>query len=164
MPRSSKSKPPSQLNGKSVVISYLETARAKPVDGGVIATRKIPFKLIVYASAEGKLFNRLRAGNNAKSSDQTSGARDLSQLADRNTIFDKQKMSTANNYFGGQGSRTIEAVFDETFSNCTATVVTKILGEYAKRRLMSDGFELLYSASASDITCKVVSGNELVEN
>ena len=38
----SKSKPPSQLNGKSVVITYVETARAKPVDGGVIATRKVP--------------------------------------------------------------------------------------------------------------------------
>ncbi len=65
-------KPPSQLNGKSIVISYLETRKAKPEEGGEISTRKVPFKVIVYASAEGNLFNRLFAGSSGKSSDQTS--------------------------------------------------------------------------------------------
>ncbi|MDB5580640.1 MAG: hypothetical protein JWR80_5816 [Bradyrhizobium sp.] len=88
----------------------------------------------------------------------------MAQFAGRDTAFDKQKMTVVNTYFGGKGSRTIEASFDETFAKCTATVVTKIEGEYVKRRLMTGGFELLYSASASDISCAVVDGNELQTN
>lgn len=42
--------------------------------------------------------------------------------------------------------------------------VRKIDGEYVKRRLMTGGFELLYSASACDIACAVVNGNELQTN
>jgi hypothetical protein len=160
----SRPKPPSQLNGKSITISYFETRKSKPEDGGEINTRKVPFKLIIYVSSEGNLFNRLLAGRNAKTSDQTKGVRDMTQFADRDTVFDKQKMTVVNTYFGGKGSRTLEATFDETFSKCTATVATKIDGEYVKRRLMTGGFELLYSASASDISCAVVNGNELQTN
>jgi hypothetical protein len=160
----SRPKPPSQLNGKSITVSYLETRKAKPEDGGEINTRKVPFKLIIYVSTEGNLFNRLLAGQNAKTSDQTKGARDMAQLADRETVFDKQKMTVVNTYSARKGSRTIEATFDETFSKCTATVVTKVDGEFVKRRLMQGGFELLYSASASDISCAVVNCNELQTN
>ena len=46
-------KSPSQLKGKSIIVSYLETRKAKPEEGGAIATRKVPFKLIIYVSAEG---------------------------------------------------------------------------------------------------------------
>jgi hypothetical protein len=88
----------------------------------------------------------------------------MAKFADRDTMFDKQKMTVINTYSAGKGSRTIEATFDETFSKCTATVTTKIDGEYVKRRLMQGGFELLYSASASDISCVVVNGNELQTN
>ena len=118
-------KPPSQLNGKSITVSYQETRKSKPEDGGEITTRKVPFKLIIYVSSEGYLFNRLLAGNNAKTSDQTKGVRDMTQFADRDTVFDQQKMTVINTYYGGKGSRTIEASFDETFSKCTATVFAK---------------------------------------
>jgi hypothetical protein len=157
-------KPPSQLNGKSITVGYQETRKSKPEDGGEITTRKVPFKLIIYVSSEGNLFNRLLAGQNARTSDQTKGVRDMTQFADRDTVFDKQKMTVVNTYFGGKGARTIEATFDETFSKCTATVASRIDGEYVKRRLMTGGFELLYSASASDIACAVVNGNELQTN
>lgn len=153
---------PSQLRGKSVTISYNETRKAKPEEGGEIATRTVPFKLILYVSADGNLFNRLLAGRNTKSSDQTKGARDLTQFADRETVFDKQKMTVTNKFGGGNGSRVIEASFDDSFSKCSATVVIAVQGEYVRRRLMTGGFERLYSATTSDITCAVVDGNQLM--
>ena len=157
-------KPPSQLNGKSITITYTETRRAKPEEGGEIATRKVPFKLIVYASTEGNLFNRLFAGRSGKSSDQTRGTKDGTQFSERDIVFDKQKMTVSNTFHSGKGLRTIEATFDEAFAKCTASVVTTIQGEYAKRRLITGGHELVYSATASEISCKLVSGNELQTN
>jgi hypothetical protein len=153
---------PSQLRGKSVTISYNETKKAKPEDGGEIATRSVPFKLILYVSADGKLFNRLLAGRNTTSSDQTKGAKDLTQFADRETVFDKQKMSVTNKFGAGNGSRVIEATFDDSFSKCSATVVITVQGEYVRRRLMGGGFERLYSATTSDVACAVVDGNQLM--
>jgi hypothetical protein len=158
----SQTKVPSELKGKSVTISYNETRKSKPDEGGEISTRKVPFKLILYVNAEGNLFNRLMAGRSAKSSDQTKGAKDLTQFADRETVFDKQKMSVTNTFGAGNGSRVIEASFDDSFSKCTATVVITVQGEYVRRRLMTGGFERLYSATTGDVTCAVVSGNELM--
>jgi hypothetical protein len=158
----SQTKAPAQLNGKSVTISYNETRKSSPDEGGEITTRKVPFKLIVYVSGEGNLFNRLLAGRSTKSSDQTKGEKDLTRFADRETVFDKQKMTVANSFGNGKGSRVIEASFDENFANCTATVVTTVKGEYARRRLITGGFERLYSASTSDITCAIGAGNALL--
>ena len=152
----------SPLKGKSVTISYDETRTSKPEEGGEINTRKVPFKLIIYVSAEGNLFNRLLAGRSTKSSDQTKGSKDLAQFADRETVFDGQKMSVSNSFGGGKGSRVIEASFDDSFSKCTAKVAITVKGEYAKRRLITGGFELLYSASTSDVTCAVADGNALM--
>jgi hypothetical protein len=158
----SQTKVPSPLKGKSVTISYNETRKSKPEEGGEINTRKVPFKLILYVNAEGNLFNRLIAGRSTKSSDQTKGAKDLTQFADRETVFDKDKMSVTNAFGAGNGSRVVEASFDDSFSKCTATVVITVKGEYVRRRLMTGGFEHLYSASTSDVTCVVVNGNELM--
>jgi len=157
-------KPPSQLNGKSIVINYLETRKAKPEEGGEISTRKVPFKVIVYISTEGNLFSRLFAGRSGKSSDQTRGTKDGTQFSERDIVFDKQKMTVSNTFNAGKGLRTIETTFDEAFAKCTTTVVTNIQGEYAKRRLATGGFELVYSATASEISCKPVNGNELQTN
>ena len=153
---------PGPLKGKSVTISYDETRKSKPEEGGEINTRKVPFKLILYISAEGNLFNRLLAGRNTKSSDQTRGSKDLAQFADRETVFDGQKMSVSNTFGAGNGSRVIEASFDDSFSKCTATVIITVKGEYARRRLITGRFELLYSASTSDVTCAVADGNALM--
>lgn len=158
----SQAKVPGPLKGKSVTVSYDETRKSKPEEGGEINTRKVPFKLILYVSAEGNLFNRLLAGRDTKSSDQTRGSKDLAQFADRETVFDGQKMSVSNTFGGGNGSRVIEASFDDSFSKCTATVVISVKGEYARRRLITGGFELLYSASTSDVTCAVTDGNALM--
>ena len=153
---------PSQLRGKSVTVGYNETRKARPDEGGEINTRTVPFKLILYVSADGNMFNRLLAGRNTKSSDQTKGAKDLTQFADRATVFDKQKMSVTNSFGNGNGSRVIEAAFDDNFSKCSATVVITVQGEYARRRLMTGGFERLYSATTSDVTCAVIDGNQLM--
>jgi hypothetical protein len=158
----SQTKAPDQLKGKSVTISYNETRKSAPEDGGQIATRTVPFKLILYVSSDGNLFNRLLAGRNTKSSDQTKGEKDLSQFADRETTFDKQKMTVANHFGSRKGSRVIEASFNETFTSCSATAVITVTGEYVRRRLMTGGFERLYSASTSDVTCAVVDGNALL--
>ena len=157
-----KAKVPDPLKGKSVTISYDETRRSKPEEGGEVNTRKIPFKLILYVTAEGNLFNRLLAGRNTKSSDQTKGSKDLAQFADRETVFDGQKMSVSNTFGAENGSRVIEASFDDSFAKCTATVIISVKGEYARRRLITGGFELLYSASTSDVTCAVADGNALM--
>ena len=77
-------------------------------------------------------------------------------------MFEKQKMTVSNTFGGGKGSRVIEASFDDAFSKCTATVVVTTQGEYVRRRLMKGGFELLYSASTSDVACAVADGNQLV--
>jgi hypothetical protein len=163
-PEADKAKPFPQLFGKSVVITYKETRKAKPVhDGkpGNMMVRTVPFKVIIYISKDGNVFNRLLAGRNIKSSDQTRGTQDGTQFAEREATFDQQKMSLVNTFFHGKGVRDISATFDDTFAACTAAVTTKIEGEYARRRLMKGGFELLYAATADNITCAVVDGNEL---
>jgi hypothetical protein len=157
-------KPFPQLVGKSVLITYQEMRKAKREhDGGLgkMKERTVPFKVIVYVSKDGNVFNRLLAGRNIKSSDQTRGTKDATQFAKRVLTFDRQKMSLVNTFGHGNGLRDISATFDDKFATCTAAVTIKVEGEYARRRLMKGGFELLYSATADNIACVIVDGNEL---
>jgi hypothetical protein len=163
-PDADKTKPFPQLVGKSVVITYKETRKAKREhDGelGKMKERTVPFKVIVYVSKDGNVFNRLLAGRNIKSSDQTRGTKDAMRFAKRVVTFDQQKMSLVNTFGHGNGLRDISATFDDKFATCTAAVTIKVEGEYARRRLMKGGFELLYSATADNFACAIVDGNEL---
>jgi hypothetical protein len=162
-PEADKTKPFPQLFGKSVVITYKETRKAKPVHDGKLGNmmvRTVPFKIIIYISKDGNVFNRLLAGRNIKSSDQTRGSQDGTQFAEREATFAEQKMSLVNT-FGRNGVRDISATFDDKFAACTAAVTVKIDGEYTRRRLMKGGFELLYAATNDNIACAIVDGNEL---
>lgn len=152
---------PEQVKGRSIIVSYLETRKAKPEGGAELSTRVVPNKLIVYISADGNIFNRLVVGRKQKSSDQTSGSKDSTQFADRTAIFEKNKLTVANLFGGGKGSRVIEASFNESITKCTATVVVSVKGEFARQRTMNGTIDLLYSAVASDISCAIVEGNEL---
>jgi hypothetical protein len=159
-----KTTPFPQLVGKSIVITYMETRKAKRERDGEIGKMKertVPFKVIVYVSKDGNIFNRLLAGRNIKSSDQTHGTKDATQFAKRVVTFDRQKMSLVNTFGHGNGLRDISATFDDKFAACTAAVTIKVEGEYARRRLMKGGFELLYAATADNLTCAIVDGNEL---
>ncbi len=164
---------PEQLRGRSVIISYTETRVARPDGGGASKTRSVPFRMIVYISSEKRAFNRLVAGR-AGSSDQVRGAKDakgaaaskdITGFAERNVVFDGLKMTVANTFGarnkGGKGLREISATFDEGFSKCTGNVVTTIDGEYARRRVMSGGFEEVLSAKADGFSCTIHDGNAL---
>jgi hypothetical protein len=165
---------PERLRGRSIIVNYVETRTSRPEGGGPATARKVHFQLIVYISTEKRAFNRLSPGRSGHS-DQVRGAkdlkgstasRDLSGFATRDVVFDGLKMTVTNTFGGrgqgGTGKREISAVFDESYTKCVANVVTTIDGEYARRRLMTGGFEEVLSAKNDSFACTVHDGNALI--
>jgi hypothetical protein len=162
---------PDQLRGKSIIITYFETRKARPEGGGRVDTRRVPFQMAVYISTEKRAFNRLtpgKAGNSdqVRAKDTKGIERDITGFATRDVVFDGLKMTISNAFGmpskgGGTGRREITATFDDNYAKCTGNVVTTVEGEYTRRRLMKGGFEELISATNDGFTCAIRDGNVL---
>jgi hypothetical protein len=163
---------PDPLRGKSIIITYFETRKARPEGGGPVDTRRVPFQMTVYISTEKRAFNRLtpgRAGNSdqVRAKDSKGVEKDITGFATRDVVFDGLKMTISNAFGmpskgGGTGKREITATFDDSYAKCTANVATTVQGEYTRRRLIKGGFEELLSATNDSFTCTIRDGNVLI--
>ncbi len=152
---------PTQLLGKSVVISWTETRMQKwPGDQNLRSAVRAG-ELRIYVSSTGKIFNRLsmRGRGPGGSSDQVAGG-GSDNYENRIVSFQGRSMTQATPMVGGV--RRVAADFNESFSGCAAQVLTGMESGAKKIVMKSLGSGLpfeIHSIQTSSASCSIQNGN-----
>jgi hypothetical protein len=154
---------PSQLYGKSVIVSWQEDRQQST--GMDAQTRSISAsaQLSVYISEIGRPFSRVSMAVTNMRGRTRSGNRDTVQGdgSARSFNFHGNTMS-ASMPRGNAGAMQVLVTFDSGFQGCTARVVTGKAGgaQFTRVKSMVTGHEVdVYSVKTSGESCRVQSGN-----
>ena len=156
---------PSQLLGKSIIVSWTETRMQKwPGEKNTYSTVRAG-ELRIYVSSAGKIFNRLsmRGRGPGGSSDQVAGG-GPDKYENRIVSFQGRSMTQATPMEGGV--RRVAADFNDNFSGCTAQVLTGMEAGAKKIVMKSVGSGLpfeIHSIQTSSASCSVQDGNVFVQ-
>jgi hypothetical protein len=155
--------PPLALYGKSVVVSWKESRVQRRLSQADFYSLTVTKKMSIYISSAGRIFSRQTSTNfrGSGSTEQIAGERGNGRNMDLIPTFTGNSMVL----FGGpsQGAvRRISLTFDSGFTSCSANVVFgKQSGRMTFRAyspIVNEYIEIA-SASASDATCSIRSGN-----
>jgi hypothetical protein len=152
--------PPKQLYGKSATISWLETRSQRDGQSGPFKPVGLPYTIVFYISTEGRLFARssTRSPGGAGSVDRVGMGAGNGEA--RNVAFSGNRILSRSAFQGA--ARQIEVNFDQSFSSCTAHVITAIPkgAKTAVIRSMTTGNIVEFeSVSAGPASCSISSGN-----
>jgi hypothetical protein len=155
---------PSQLYGKSVVISYTGTINARPVGSSEpYKPRTFQKQISVYISSTGRPFmrNSSSAGRAGSASLDQVGASGANQSGGASNVqFQGRSLVVVFVYEGGAAH--IQADFDASFSSCTADVIrAKSAGNntrIAKGMVTGTRYEV-ESSTTSGVSCSIKDGN-----
>ena len=154
---------PTQLFGKSVVVSWTETRSSRWVGDGDRLFNTLRYGgLQVYISSAGKVFNRQSMktpkGEGGASDQVAGGAPD--KFENRVVNFRGQAMTLATPMIGGVRNVAIE--FDSSFSTCNAKVLTGMApgGKMVVMKSLPSGrpFEI-HSIQSGQASCTIQNGN-----
>jgi hypothetical protein len=157
---------PSQLYGKSVIISWSEE-REQKIQGRqdlFHASRQVAFSL--YISSVGRVFNRLAVSGGGRRGASLSGSSDQvagmgSDQGKRHVSFQGRSLIVTAQQVSG--ARRIAANFDDGFTSCTASVIrAKEVGasKIVSQSTLSPGMVVeIYSIRISQPTCSIKNGN-----
>lgn len=154
---------PSQLYGKSVVVTWTEE-REQRVNGEA-TTRNVGRNgsFSVYLSSAGKPFSRMSYAFAGNRGGLKSGKRDAvggEGSGNRKVAFSGNTMSVGMGMSGG--ARNILATFDGGFSSCSAQVLTGKEGgaSHIKAKSMVNGNSLeIISVKTGAASCRIQGGN-----
>lgn len=159
---------PSQLHGKTILLSWRENRVQRADDGAVIRVNTTS-TLQVYVSDAGRLFatmaRRNALGSNSNSVDpeggnQRSGAGASSSLS---PSFDGSRLLVTSAM--SSGARQIEAAFNAGFSSCSLKVrFGREGGSDIRHRAMDGRMYNIVSTDVSGATCSIRGGNALRRN
>jgi hypothetical protein len=155
---------PTQLYGKSVVISYTGTINARPVGSNEpYRPRSFSKQLSVYVSSAGRPFmrNSSSAGRGGSGSLDQVGASGVNQSGGASSVqFQGRSLVIVFMYQGGAAH--IQADFDPAFASCTADVIrAKATGNstrIAKGLTTGTSYEV-ESSTTSGVSCSIKDGN-----
>ena len=162
LPCSAMAAAPSQLFGKSVVVSWTETRSSRWVGQDRLFNTVRYGGLKVYVSSTGKPFNRLTMktprGEGGDSDQVTGGGSD--NFENRVVSFRGRSLTVATPMIGGV--RNVAVEFDDGFTSCTARSLTGMAAG-AKMIVMKSlpsgrPFEI-HSIQSGPASCSVQSGN-----
>jgi hypothetical protein len=118
---------PSQLYGKSVVVSISETRASRPVTGGPVTSSSSSAQFSVYVSEAGRSFVRSdrtlttgRRGTEQKAIDSAPGSK-IGVSVSSGVQFSGNTMILTMRMISG--ARRITVTFDGGFTSCSATVL-----------------------------------------
>jgi len=154
---------PSQLYGKSVIVSWSED-RLQTTDRSAQPTSfSASAQLSVYISEAGRPFSRVSMAVTNRRGRTRSGNRDAVQGegSARSFSFHGNTMS-ASMPRGNAGAMQVLVTFDSGFQGCTAHVVTGKAGgaQFSRVKSMVTGGEVdVYSVKTSGESCSVQNGN-----
>jgi hypothetical protein len=155
---------PSQLNGKSVVLRWVEH-RVQRSEGEVDFRKvNVNLEMAVHVSPQGRVTNRMRSnsGTSDKVAGQTKGSGKANNIPSRIPSFDRRTMTVMQGMSGL--ARLISVEFDAKYARCTATVVfgkdTEV--EAGQMRAFATGRrQEVKSVDITDTTCSIQKGNAL---
>jgi hypothetical protein len=158
---------PSQLYGKSIVISTSQTRTFRPVGGGETRTRNSSQEWIVYVSSAGRTFVRSNRAvsvpnhrhSDSKTIDTAPGEGPIGVSTSSSVRFSGSTMIMQMQY--GSGGTQITVTFDGGFTGCTASVANGREGNkhmVIRSRFDGSNNEIL-DMSTSVNGCSVRAGN-----
>jgi hypothetical protein len=166
LPQLAEAAAPSQLHGKSVVISLNEARVSRPASGGQTSTATAQMQLSVYVSEAGRPFVRShrtmttgKRGTQSKDIDTAPGGGSIGVSTASGVQFSGNAMTVT--MVMGSGARRITASFDGAFTSCSANVVNAKEGGRSmviKSRYTGQDREVL-SINMSVNGCSVRNGN-----
>jgi len=154
---------PSQLYGKSVVVSWTENRMQTTDRSATPESRTASARLSVYISDKGRAFSRIAMTVERGRRGMASGQRDAVQGegSARSVNFSGNAMTVAAPR-GDAGAMMIRVTFESGFSGCSAHVVTGKTGGASHTRIhsmISGGTYDFYSVQTSGESCSIQSGN-----
>jgi hypothetical protein len=154
---------PSQLYGKSVVVSWTENRMQTTDRSATPVSKTASGQFSVYVSDKGRAFSRVSMTVERGRRGTASGQRDAVQGegSARSVNFSGNSMTMAAPR-GDAGAMMIRVTFDSGFSGCSAHVVTGKSGGASHTRIQSmvtGGTYDFYSVQTSGESCSIQSGN-----
>jgi hypothetical protein len=149
---------PKELNGNSVVVSWVETLERNVPERNV-RSRLISYSLSIYISTSGRPFSRLmRAGGPAGYSDVT--GRSPSDASSGATVhFDGRQLLSDTLLVSG--ARRVAVDFDAGYRSCSARVIVGRQGgakSTTEKGMRGGTIEILRTESSTP-TCSIRTGN-----
>lgn len=154
---------PAALRGKSITVSWTESRSQREMGAPAFRPVSLPFDFIVYVSSEGRAFKRLvsqSASRRAVGSKEGVGSSGKNDEGTYSTQI-SGKTFTHSGTSGGLGRR-IHVTMDDSYSNCTATVISgkppgaKVV---AVRSVATGNMVEFESVNAGPATCSIRAGN-----
>lgn len=154
---------PSQLYGKSVIVSWQEDRMQTTAMSSQPTAISASAELSVYVSEVGRPFSRVSMAVTNRRGRTKSGNRDTVQGdgSARSFGFHGNTMS-ASMPRGNAGALQVLVTFDGSFQSCSAHVISGKAGGagYSRVRSMVTGGEVdMYSIKTSGESCRVQTGN-----
>jgi hypothetical protein len=154
---------PSQLYGKSVIVSWQEDRQQTTAGDAQLRSISASAELSVYISEAGRPFSRVSMSVTNRRGRTRSGNRDAVQGegSARSFGFHGNTMS-ASMPRGSAGAMQISVTFDSGFQSCSARVMTGSAGGSQFTRVKSmviSGEVDIYSVRTSGESCRVQNGN-----
>lgn len=154
---------PSQLYGKSVIVSWQEDRQQTTAGDAQVRSISASAELSVYISDVGRPFSRVSMSVTNRRGRTRSGNRDAVQGegSARSFGFHGNTMS-ASMPRGNAGAMQVLVTFDSGFQGCSARVITGRAGGAQFTRVKSmviSGEVDIYSVRTSGESCRVQSGN-----
>jgi hypothetical protein len=154
---------PSQLCGKSVIVSWQEDRIQTTAMSSQPTAMSASAEFSVYVSEVGRPFSRVSMAVTNRRGRTNSGKRDTVQGdgSARSVGFHGNTMN-ATMPRGNAGAMQVLVTFDGSFQSCSAHVVAGKAGGagYTRVRSMVTGAEIdMYSIKTSGQSCRVQSGN-----
>ena len=154
---------PSQLYGKSVVVSWTENRMQTTDRSATPVSKTASGQLSVYVSDKGRAFSRVSMAVERGRRGTASGQRDAVQgeASARNVGFSGNSM-TVTAPRGSAGAMMIRVTFDAGFQGCSARVISGKSGGAAFTRIHSmvtGGSYDFYSVQTSGESCSIQGGN-----
>jgi hypothetical protein len=153
---------PSQLYGKSVVVSWTENRVQRPVGTAGWASVSRAISETVYISSAGRPFSRITFSAGRASGDQDQvGVSGHNPTGGAKVVqFQGRSLVTVLLYNGG--AREIRIDFDPNFSSCSASVIlgkSSGAGTFTLRSSINGQMLEIQSQSTSGATCSIREGN-----
>ena len=156
---------PTQLYGKTIVITTSESRTSRLVSGGAAHDSTASGTLSIYVSTAGRIFVRSdrtvnrRSGSESKAMDTGPGGGSIGASAASNVQFSGNTMVVSQQMT--RGARRLTATFDGSFGSCNGTIINGREGGkpmIIRDRYTGENREVL-SIHSSVTGCSVQSGN-----
>ena len=152
---------PSQLYGKSVVVSWTEERAQRVGSGGELRNVIRNAQFSVYVSSTGKAFSRMSYAFSGRGGLKTGKKDAVSGESKRQISFAGNSLVMTSGH-GSGGARNIRITFDGGFQGCSAQVVSGreagVSAVRAKSMVTGEDIEIV-SIKTSAASCSVRDGN-----